>query len=93
MPGIAVFGAQWGDEGKGRFVDFLADYYSQTEDGIGKLKALWSTTRYLFRPSAGQFFEWRDPMPGLYVFYRMAKQKLSQARLVLSNKLRLSTAL
>ncbi len=24
MPGIAVFGAQWGDEGKGRFVDFLA---------------------------------------------------------------------
>ena len=25
MPGIAVFGAQWGDEGKGRFVDFLAD--------------------------------------------------------------------
>ena len=25
MPGIAVFGAQWGDEGKGRFVDFLAN--------------------------------------------------------------------
>lgn len=25
MPGIAVFGAQWGDEGKGRFVDFLAE--------------------------------------------------------------------
>ena len=24
MSGIAVFGAQWGDEGKGRFVDFLA---------------------------------------------------------------------
>lgn len=24
MPGLAVFGAQWGDEGKGRFVDFLA---------------------------------------------------------------------
>ena len=24
MPGISVFGAQWGDEGKGRFVDFLA---------------------------------------------------------------------
>ncbi|MGI5849941.1 MAG: adenylosuccinate synthase [Christensenellales bacterium] len=24
MPGIVVFGAQWGDEGKGRFVDFLA---------------------------------------------------------------------
>ena len=24
MPGIAVFVAQWGDEGKGRFVDFLA---------------------------------------------------------------------
>ena len=24
MPGVAVFGAQWGDEGKGRFVDFLA---------------------------------------------------------------------
>jgi adenylosuccinate synthase len=24
MPGIAVFGAQWGDEGKGRFVDYLA---------------------------------------------------------------------
>ena len=25
MPGISVFGAQWGDEGKGRFVDFLAN--------------------------------------------------------------------
>jgi adenylosuccinate synthase len=25
MPGVAVFGAQWGDEGKGRFVDFLAN--------------------------------------------------------------------
>jgi D-aspartate ligase len=74
------------------FVDFLADYYGQTEDGIGKLKALWSTTRYLFRPSAGQYFEWRDPMPGLYVCYLMTKQKLSQARLALSNKLRLSTA-
>lgn len=24
MPGISVFGAQWGDEGKGRFVDYLA---------------------------------------------------------------------
>lgn len=24
MPSIAVFGAQWGDEGKGRFVDYLA---------------------------------------------------------------------
>lgn len=24
MPGVSVFGAQWGDEGKGRFVDFLA---------------------------------------------------------------------
>lgn len=24
MPGLVVFGAQWGDEGKGRFVDFLA---------------------------------------------------------------------
>ena len=24
MSGISVFGAQWGDEGKGRFVDFLA---------------------------------------------------------------------
>ena len=24
MPGVAVFGSQWGDEGKGRFVDFLA---------------------------------------------------------------------
>jgi adenylosuccinate synthase len=24
MPGIVVFGAQWGDEGKGRFVDYLA---------------------------------------------------------------------
>ncbi len=24
MPGLAVFGAQWGDEGKGRIVDFLA---------------------------------------------------------------------
>ncbi len=24
MPGVVVFGAQWGDEGKGRFVDFLA---------------------------------------------------------------------
>jgi adenylosuccinate synthase len=25
MPGISVFGAQWGDEGKGRFVDYLAN--------------------------------------------------------------------
>lgn len=25
MPGLSVFGAQWGDEGKGRFVDFLAN--------------------------------------------------------------------
>jgi len=24
MPGLVVFGAQWGDEGKGRFVDYLA---------------------------------------------------------------------
>ncbi len=24
MPGVSVFGAQWGDEGKGRFVDYLA---------------------------------------------------------------------
>ncbi|MEF9864367.1 MAG: adenylosuccinate synthetase, partial [Christensenellaceae bacterium] len=24
MAGIVVFGAQWGDEGKGRFVDYLA---------------------------------------------------------------------
>ncbi|MGI6176057.1 MAG: adenylosuccinate synthase [Christensenellales bacterium] len=24
MPSLAVFGAQWGDEGKGRFVDYLA---------------------------------------------------------------------
>ena len=24
MPGLVVFGAQWGDEGKGRFVDFLS---------------------------------------------------------------------
>ncbi len=24
MPGLVVFGSQWGDEGKGRFVDFLA---------------------------------------------------------------------
>ena len=24
MSGIVVFGAQWGDEGKGRFVDYLA---------------------------------------------------------------------
>ena len=25
MPGVSVFGAQWGDEGKGRIVDFLAN--------------------------------------------------------------------
>ena len=25
MPGLVVFGAQWGDEGKGRFVDYLAN--------------------------------------------------------------------
>ncbi len=24
MSGVVVFGSQWGDEGKGRFVDFLA---------------------------------------------------------------------
>ena len=24
MPGVLIFGAQWGDEGKGRFVDYLA---------------------------------------------------------------------
>lgn len=25
MPGLVVFGSQWGDEGKGRFVDYLAE--------------------------------------------------------------------
>ena len=25
MAGLAVFGSQWGDEGKGRFVDLLAE--------------------------------------------------------------------
>ena len=27
MSGIVVFGAQWGDEGKGRFVDYLASRF------------------------------------------------------------------
>ena len=25
MPSLSVFGAQWGDEGKGKLIDFLAE--------------------------------------------------------------------
>lgn len=50
MSGVVVFGSQWGDEGKGRFVDFLAKdadmvirYQGGTMPAIRFMQTAWNS--------------------------------------------------